>query len=59
MCFSSVFFKEFKLHETVGRVQFELFEKHMSANYAKLNEKAYDYLLIIFMKNITGIDEIC
>jgi hypothetical protein len=40
-------------------VQFELFEKHTSANYPKLNEKTYDYLLIIFLKNITGIDEIC
>ena len=38
------------MHKPVGRVQFELFDKNTSANYSKLNEKSYDYQLIIFMK---------
>jgi len=32
--------------------KFELFDKHTSANYSKLNEKSHDYQLIIFMKKV-------
>jgi len=45
-----VFQRVSKLHEPVGQMQFELFEIHTSANYSKLNEKSYDYQLIIFIK---------
>lgn len=31
---TNVSFKEYKLHETVGWVQFELFENHTNVNYA-------------------------
>jgi len=34
-------------------VQFQLFEKNTRANYSKLNEKSYDYQLVIFMKKVT------
>ena len=34
-------------------MQFELFEKHTSANYFQIErEKTYDYLLIIYMRKI-------
>ncbi len=41
-----------KLHESEGRVQFEVFEKLTSVCFFKLHEKLYYYLLIIYMKKI-------
>ena len=47
-----VFQKISKLNEPFkGQMQFELFEKHMSANKIHIErEKSYDYFLIIHMK---------
>ena len=46
------FFKDYKkLHEPVGRVQFEGFEKLTSAYFFQIaREKFFDYLLIIYMQ---------
>ena len=41
-----------KLHESEGRVQFDVFEKLTSVCFFKLHEKPYYYLLIIYMKKI-------
>ena len=32
-------------------MQFELFEKHMSANYFQIEQKKYDYFLINYTHN--------
>ncbi len=42
-----------KLHESDGRVQFEVFEKLTSVCFFKLHEKPYYYLLIIYMKKFS------
>ena len=39
-----------KLHESKGRVQFEVFGKLTSVRFFKLHEKSYYYSLIIYMK---------
>ena len=46
----SKFFKDYKkLHETVGRVQFVVFQKFTSAYLFQIaREKSFDYLLIIY-----------
>ena len=51
-----VFQKVSKLNEPFkGRIQFELFEKHMSANKLQIEwEKSYDYFLIIYMNKFTS-----
>jgi hypothetical protein len=42
-----------KLHESEGRVQFEVFEKLTSVCFFKFHEKPYlYYLLIIYMKKL-------
>ena len=47
----SKFFNDYKkLHEPIGRVQFVVFEKFMSAYLFQIaREKSFDYLLIIYM----------
>ena len=43
-CTSGFLHKVSKLHEPIGQMQFELFEKLMSANYfPSEREKLYDY----------------
>ena len=48
-----VFQKVSKFHEPVGRMQFELFDKHTIANYFQIErEKSCDYLLIIYIPKL-------
>lgn len=54
-CFSSKVSKfSWKLHEPVGGMRFEIFEKHTSANKIQIErEKSYHYFLIIFIEKFT------
>ncbi len=45
-----VFQRRSKLHESEGRVQFDVFEKLTSVFFFKLHEKPYYYLLMIYLK---------
>lgn len=47
------FSKATKLHEPKGQVQCVVLEKFTSAYYTTLQEKSCDYLLIMYMENIT------
>ena len=54
-CFSSKVSKfSSKLHEPVGGMRFEIFEKHTSTNKIQIErEKSYHYFLIIFIEKFT------
>ena len=45
------FFRQKKLHEPVGRLQFVVFEKNYECFLFQIaREKSFDYLLIIYVK---------
>lgn len=39
------------MHEPEGWMQFEVFEKHISANYFQIEQKFYDCFLINYIHN--------
>ena len=52
-CTSEFFKSPSKLHDSKGRVQFEVFENPSSVCFSKLQEKTHYYVLIIYMKKYT------
>ena len=63
MISSAIWNKATKVHKPTGRVHFVAFEKFKSAYLFQIaREKSCDYLLLIYMKNITTtttFDSLC